>query len=154
MTHNRLFIGIDPGQSGGIAIRDDNGLVETYAFTAMTERDIAELLSDLKARSDSPLAMVESVHSFPGQGVSSTFTFGQSYGFLRGLLAGLGIAFEQVSPGKWQKEMGCPVRGKGTKTEKKNATKARAQQLFPQVRLTHAVADALLIAEYARRVSK
>jgi crossover junction endodeoxyribonuclease RuvC len=91
-------------------------------------------------------AIIEKVHSMPKQGVASSFKFGQSYGFLRGCLVASGIPFEEVSPQVWQKELGCLSKGD------KNVTKARAQSLFPQLRITHATADALLICEYARRL--
>jgi hypothetical protein len=61
------------------------------------------------------------------------------------LLTGEEFPFEEVSPQKWQKAMGCMTKGD------KNVSKAKAQQLFPQLKITHAIADALLIAEYARR---
>jgi len=92
------------------------------------------------------------VHAMPKQGVSSTFKFGQNFGTLLGILAALGIPHERITPGKWQKEFGLIRRDKNeTITEKKNRHKARAQELFPAVRVTHAVADALLIAEFCRR---
>jgi crossover junction endodeoxyribonuclease RuvC len=81
----------------------------------------------------------------PKQGVSSTFKFGVNYGFLRGMLTAHKIPFEEVTPQKWQKAMGCLSKGN------KNVTKAKAQQLFPNLKITHKVADALLIAEYCRR---
>ena len=90
-------------------------------------------------------ATIEAVHAFPKQGVSSTFKFGVNYGLLRGLMIAGAIPFEEVSPLKWQREMACLSKGD------KNITKARAQQLFPGIKITHATADALLIAEYARR---
>ena len=90
--------------------------------------------------------MVEKVASSPQMGVTSAFTFGKGYGFLCGILTALGVPWEQVTPQKWQKAMGCLSGGD------KNKTKARAQQLFPNLKITHAVADALLIAEYCKRV--
>jgi hypothetical protein len=60
----------------------------------------------------------------------------------------LKIPFEEVSPVKWQKVMGCLSKGD------KNVTKAAAQRLFPDIKITHAIADALLIAEYGRRIKK
>jgi hypothetical protein len=77
-------------------------------------------------------------------GVTSAFTFGQSYGFLRGILAASKIPFIEVSPQKWQREMGCMTKGN------KNVTKQAAQQRWPKLKITHANADSLLIAEYAR----
>jgi len=89
--------------------------------------------------------MVERVHAFPGAGVTGMFTFGNFYGFLRGILTASGIPHEFVQPEKWQKAMGCLTRGD------KNVSKAAAQRLFPKIKITHAMADSLLIAEYCRR---
>jgi Holliday junction resolvasome RuvABC endonuclease subunit len=140
-----VIIGIDPGQSGGIAfLEPQHGPFGVVAATKMpdTEADVR----DLFGQGNKAFAFIESVHSMPKQGVSSSFKFGRNYGFLRGVLIALGIPFEEVTPQKWQKAMGCMSRGD------KNVTKARAQQLFPSVpRITHATADALLIAEFGRR---
>jgi len=137
-----LIIGIDPGASGGIAVIDTDGVPDLFKLDA-TEKDCMEYLSGLPGEA---FAYLERVHSMPKQGVASSFKFGQSYGFLRGLLIGLGIPFEEVTPQKWQKAMGCMSKGD------KNVTKGRAQQLFPQIKVTHAIADALLLAEYGRRI--
>jgi hypothetical protein len=100
--------------------------------------------------------MIERVWSSPQMGVVSAFKFGRGVGVLHMALIAAGIPFDEVTPQRWQKEMGClSPRGKtrvefGTKD--KNITKRRAQALFPAVtKMTHAIADALLIAEYARR---
>ena len=88
------------------------------------------------------------VHSSPQMGVRSAFTFGQSFGMAEMLLTCLGIPFERGRPQVWQRSLGCLTGGD------KNVTKRRAQQLFPGVRITHANADALLIAEYGRRLQQ
>lgn len=77
--------------------------------------------------------------------MASSFRFGQSYGFLRGVLVACRVPFDQVTPAKWQRNLGCLSKGD------KNVTKAKAQELWPELRITHAIADALLIAEYGRR---
>jgi crossover junction endodeoxyribonuclease RuvC len=87
----------------------------------------------------------------PQQGVSSVFTFGQNYGMLRGILAALKIRREFVTPSVWQKAMGCITRSGIPKTAKKNFHKTKAQELFPGLKITHAIADALLICEFAKR---
>lgn len=61
------------------------------------------------------------------------------------LLASQSVPFEEVTPAKWQGALGC--RSKGDK----NVTKRKAQELFPEVKMTHAIADAYLLAEYCRQ---
>ena len=136
-------LGIDPGMSGGVGIIEDDGTVVTFAFSKLTEKDIADLISGFEK--EGTFAYIENVHSMPKQGVASSFKFGKSFGFLLGCLACAEIPFELVSPQKWQKFMGCLTHGD------KNISKAKAQQLFPTLRITHANSDALLIAEYGRR---
>ena len=89
----------------------------------------------------------------PGEGHAGAFTFGWSAGGLEWMLVALGVRFEKVTPQTWQKGMGCTQGHKGTsKTEHKNALKARAQALFPlQKNITLIDCDALLMAEHARR---
>jgi hypothetical protein len=91
-------------------------------------------------------AYIEGVNAMPGQGVVSTFKFGMNYGLWQGILVALKIPFERVYPLKWQTAMSCRTGGN------KNISKARAQELFPRIKVTHAIADALLIAEYGRRL--
>jgi len=147
------IIGIDPGKSGGIAVIADlvtGPHVDTCKLSG-TERDIYDALEPYcqwVLQGVPCKAYIEKVHARPGQGVTSMFTFGRNYGFLRGLLIALGIPFEEVTPQKWQKAMGCMSKGD------KNVTKQKAQQLFPDLKITHATADALLIAEYGRRTEK
>jgi crossover junction endodeoxyribonuclease RuvC len=137
-----VVIGIDPGKSGALALV---GLEEAVAYKLdNTERDIYEKLVEFAAQAD--FAFIEKVNAMPKQGVSSTFKFGQSYGFLRGILVASGIPFEYVTPAKWQRALSCLSGGD------KNVTKGRAQELFPNLKITHAIADSLLIAEYGRRV--
>jgi Holliday junction resolvasome RuvABC endonuclease subunit len=143
----RINIGIDPGVLGGLAAICDDGDNEfrlTLKFKDATEQDIAQWfafeIGDTKA-----YAVIERVSSSPQMGVVSSFTFGRSYGFLRGILTAMKIPFAEVTPQKWQKAMGCMSKGD------KNVTKAAAQRLYPQEKITHANADALLLATYCRR---
>lgn len=137
-------IGIDPGASGGIVCLSDGGVARILSVHKMpeTERDIVELLETWKRPR---FAFLEKVGAMPGNGVAGMFKFGMSYGFLRGVLTALAIPFEDVTPQKWQAEMRCMSKGD------KNVTKAAAQRLWPDVKWTHATADAALIAEYGRR---
>jgi crossover junction endodeoxyribonuclease RuvC len=160
MTDKQIFIGIDPGNSGSIAVIDDSTGTVDFMKCKETESDLFRFLSDEICDCPATLnmfgfALIERVSSMPGQGVSSTFKFGQSYGFLRGILIASGIPFEEVTPQKWQKVFGLIRKSKAeSNTDKKNRHKAKAQQLFPSVKITHANADALLIAEYCRRTKQ
>jgi hypothetical protein len=87
-------------------------------------------------------AYLEQVYSSPQQGVKSAFTFGNGFGHLEMALTAAGIPFTRVRPQIWQKELNCLTGGQ------KNITKQRAQELFPSIKVTHAIADALLIAKY------
>lgn len=142
-----IYIGIDPGKSGAIAsMTCARGCSPVVSFIKCsdTEHELSDFL--MGASTPSTFAFIEQVSAMPRQGVSSTFKFGQSYGFLRGLLVAHRIPFETVTPAKWQGFMRCRSGGD------KNVTKAAAQRLFPDVKVTHANADALLLAEYARRI--
>lgn len=140
------FLGIDPGMSGAIAIIDRNhqNLVHTIEYKKQPEKEIGFLVAE-KA-SFVRFACLEAVHAFPGQGVSTTFTFGANFGFYRGLLAALQIEYALVSPMKWQRTLGCLTRGD------KNVTKMLARELFPTAKVTHQNADAILLAHYCVRL--
>ena len=140
-----VFIGIDPGKNGGIAWIDSNGTACAEKIGA-TPRDTCDVLRVIESFRHSMFAFIENVHAMPKQGVSSTFKFGWGAGMLHGLLTAMEIPFDTVTPSKWQKFLGCL-----TKSDK-NVTKRKAQQLFPKLKVIHATADALLIAEYCRRV--
>jgi len=111
----------------------------------MTDRDIWDKVSWLAGLADR--AVLEKVNAMPKQGVVSMFKFGSSYGELKMALVAAGIRFEQVSPVSWQTALKCRTKGD------KNVSKSRAQELFPDMKITHAIADSLLIAEYARRAT-
>ena len=151
MTRKRInnpdavYLGIDPGKIGGAAVVSPNcAPLDTIAFDKSTERDISEFFREWSMRKGM-LTALEKVHSMPKQGVKSAFTFGQGYGFLRGLLFAHKIRFIDVSPHKWQLKMNCLTGGD------KRITKGKAEQLFPMIAVTHSIADALLLAWYVRQ---
>ena len=149
---SRAFIGIDPGSNGGIATISPWNIcvVEAYPFRKTSMVDVSTILEDLGSRGVTH-ALIELVHAMPGQGVTSMFNFGHNFGMLEGLLIGAGIPYDRVTPQKWQKEFGLYRLHDETKTAKKNRHKELAKELFPTLNVTHATADALLIAEYCRR---
>ena len=144
----KLYIGIDPGKSGAIAFLPPEGDPWTVGLDE-TDHDIKRVLWDADRVANfegwETLAILEKVHSSPQMGVKSAFSFGQSFGKLEMLLACFEVPFEYVTPAKWQGDMKCRTKGD------KNVTKAAAQRLFPSIKITHRNADALLLAEYARR---
>jgi hypothetical protein len=145
----RIFIGIDPGANGCAAVINEAGEVTaTIRFKDATPHDIWHQFCEHFALSDKNCrAVIERVRSTPQMGVTSAFTFGSNYAQARAFLVAGAVPFEEVIPQKWQKFLGCMSRGD------KNVTKAKAQELFPAVKVIHGNADALLIAEYARRTN-
>lgn len=137
------FIGIDPGVSGGIAVIFGNGGVDAFKMPD-TPQAVAQLIRE--HRTDRTWAYLERVASSPQMGVVSAFTFGRGWGVIQGVLAALEIPYDLVTPTVWQKSMGCLTKGD------KNKSKAKAAAMFPTIKVTHAVADALLLAEYCRRM--
>lgn len=141
------YLGIDPGQNGGIVLLDERGRVARAEKMPATEADIWNAIPD--GMEHDVTAMLEKVHSMPGQGVASTFKFGMGYGGLRMALIASSVPFDDVTPQKWQKALGIvPRKPSESKTAFKNRLKSRSQILFPREKVTLSVCDALLIAHY------
>jgi crossover junction endodeoxyribonuclease RuvC len=144
-----LYLGIDPGASGAAAFICERGnVVSIIEYKKFTTTEIAASMKAIAASTVSLVACIEKVHSMPGQGVRSVFSFGENFGWWHGLLAGLGIPLAaSPSPQRWQKDMGCLSKGD------KNVTKAAAHRLWPKdvKALTHGTADACLLGEWLRR---
>ncbi len=160
-----IVIGIDPGILGGLACIDKAGVLATAM--PETERGIFDWIESAAADH----CFIEPAIVMPRQGAVGAFTFGQGYGFIRGILIALKIPFEEVRSAKWQPEFipkgSPPPKPKSdatkeqfnlwykqveqAKRERKRALLAKAQQLFPGVKLTLKTCDALLIAEFGRR---
>lgn len=153
----KTTIAIDPGASGGIAFQQGDSRPEAIKMPE-TEGDIANTLCAIYQRAQSPesiVAYIEQVGGYtkgnPAPG-SAMFNFGRNFGFLLGCLQVLRIRTELLTPGKWQKPLGLGVAGDCiSKTEWKNKLKAKAQQLYPNHKVTLNTADALLILEYGRK---
>jgi hypothetical protein len=158
-----IFIGVDPGKAGGLAAiypRDEGRSIRVIKMP-VTDQDILEWLRSTVEGIEC-FAYLEKVSGYTGEGQpgSSAFKFGDNYGALRMALTACEVPFELITPQKWQKGLTIPPKKKAkkgrktggeSKTQWKNRLKAKAQQLFPGVEVTLAVADALLIAEYCRR---
>lgn len=154
----KLFAGIDPGVHGAVAaiVETDNGPVYIMSIVDRDQHPLTHIANWLRALANSydVTAVLERVHSMPGQGVASTFKFGQSYGEWLGIVAAAGLEPILVRPQDWRAGVGL-VRG-GDKRSRKKASRDLAQELFPGDSRFDRVkdsdrAEAVLIAEYQRR---
>jgi hypothetical protein len=149
-------IGIDPGVSGGVAFKREGQAAEAVAMPN-TEGDLVALLRQLAVEPANTVAFVEEVSGYAGsqQPGSRMFTFGRNFGFIVGVLQTLGVRVELVRPQRWQKALALgTASGCSTKTIWKNKLKACAQRLYPHLRVTLQISDALLILEYSRKVRR
>ena len=151
-----LYIGIDCGLDGAVAILcgDAVKVIRTPTIKVGKRRqcDVGSMVGILKrytqaSGAGAPFAVLESVHSMPKQGVASSFSFGRGFGIWEGILVTLGIPYELVSPQAWKKVM---LRDTA---KDKGAAKLVASRLWPALgKLTDDEAEALLLAEYGRRL--
>ena len=154
-----IFIGIDPGKKGGICLIPSEARTSGARTWKMPETasDLWHLIASFETDIDT-FVLLEEVHAGTygkggKMGVSSAFNFGKNYGHLEMALIAARLPFQRITPSKWQKEFGLTRKNKEeTVTQKKNRHKARAQELCPAIKMTHAIADAFLIAEFCRRM--
>lgn len=129
------IIGIDPGASGAVAILQENGsLVQVFDMPTVQilvggknkNRISPEMLAaEIRLyKVHATKAYIEQVSAMPGQGVTSMFSFGESFGLARGVLAGLGIPCELVTPAKWKRDLRLSAG--------KDISRARAASLWPE----------------------
>lgn len=151
----KKVIGIDPGLSGGIAVLDMDGGVIDVRKMPPTPQDILDYLRGhcgTTLFSNDVVCYLEKVGmGMPGQSSKATATFARHNGHLEMALLSLGIRTNDVTPNKWEKYYQLGKSTGCSKTDWKNKLKAKAQQLFPKEKVTLAVSDALLIAEYGRK---
>lgn len=142
-----IYIGIDPGKDGAMAIILEAGGIEIVPFSLEGYRDALAECPPMECR-----CCLERVGPMPKQGVTSMFNFGQNYGFIQGLLTAYSIPYQLILPRTWKGEFGL-------NSEKANSV-AVCKRLFPDVSLLRTdrckkdhdgMAEALLMAEYARR---
>lgn len=157
------FCGMDPGIHGAMSliITDTNlGIVnyDAFNFDRMTEPEIAARLKLLMPDPESimkaplPVVLVERQGTRPTDARPNIGKLHHQWGMLRGILYAYHVRFDDITPAVWQRTFGL-LMPKGTSpTFKKNQHKAAAQRLFPEVKITHSNADALLIAEHGRRL--
>jgi crossover junction endodeoxyribonuclease RuvC len=146
-----MILAIDPGLDGGIAILNCSEIelletIPTEKKTGFIKRQVdAQKLSNILRVYPDLVCYLEKVASRPGQGVGSVFSFGDTYGAIRGVLGALNIPTYYVSPQKWKKELKI--------SSKEDSLKA-SKDLFPSVNFRkkdHNIAEALLIAYYGQK---
>nr|DAI40751.1 MAG TPA: HOLLIDAY JUNCTION RESOLVASE [Caudoviricetes sp.] len=144
------YIGIDPGKDGALAVIIDSGKASIVPFDQDAYRLVLRQFC-MQARMAQARAVLEHVGAMPGQGVTSMFSFGENFGYIKGLLEAFEIPYELVRPQRWKKEYG--ISGKNQSVEV-------CKRLFPGVSLRRTerckkdhdgMAEALLMAEFARR---
>ena len=130
------IIGIDPGLSGGIAILESNKIKEIYDMPVMPEgkknkrqlnsAQLAKLIKDNIDKNEEVVIVVEQVNAMPGQGVTSMFNFGQTFGAIKGISAALELPIFFVRPAKWKKHFELI-------NSSKDASRTKAIEMYPSV---------------------
>ena len=153
-----LIIGIDPGISGSICFFKDGRILEVIEMPVMTEgkknkkqvngaQIYNEFLKRINKKEDEIRVVIEQVSAMPGQGVTSMFNFGQSFGILKGICSAMQLPMFFVRPAKWKKYFNLI-------NSQKDASRTRAIEIFPYFssqlskKKDSNKADAILIANF------
>jgi hypothetical protein len=147
------IIAIDPGVSGGIAVRHHTADVTVYPMPE-TDSDIRDLLAEIvrnhyEDEFSVPIAVIEDLPKTTGGNIpeSRVFVMARNFGYVVAVCDTLNLEVKMLPPKKWQKLVGAGVRGSRSKTEWKNHLKQLAQRLHPTMKVTLKTADALLLLE-------
>ena len=154
-----LIIGIDPGISGSICFFEDGKILDVINMPTMTDgkknkkqvngsQIYNEISKRIKKAEDQNIRVViEQVSAMPGQGVTSMFNFGQSFGILKGICSAMQLPMYFVRPAKWKKYFNLI-------NSEKDASRTRAIEIFPYFsselskKKDSNKADAILIANF------
>ena len=152
-----LIIGIDPGISGSICFFEDGRVVDIVEMPNMAEgkknkkqvngSQVTNIIKERLNEDKEIIVVVEHVNAMPGQGVTSMFNFGQSFGVIKGICSALTLPIYFVRPAKWKKHFNL------IKTNK-DASRTKVIQVYPEIssklsrKKDSNKADAILIARY------
>ena len=154
-----LVIGIDPGVSGSICFFKDGKILDVIDMPTMNEGkknkkqvNGAQIYNEIKKRINNNYGsdvrvIIEHVTAMPGQGVTSMFNFGQSFGILKGICSAMQLSMYFVRPAKWKKYFNLI-------NSEKDASRTRAIEIFPYFsshlsrKKDSNKADAILIASF------
>jgi crossover junction endodeoxyribonuclease RuvC len=130
------IIGIDPGLNGAIAILQNNKVIEIHDIPVMTDgkknkrqlnsAQLVKLLKDNFQDETDTVVIVEQVNAMPGQGVTSMFNFGQTFGAIKGICAALNLPIFFVRPAKWKKHFDLI-------NSSKDASRTKAIEMYPSI---------------------
>ena len=151
------IIGIDTGLSGAIAVMEDNKVLNLFDIPVMSEGKknkrqlnsalLVSLLKENIVSHEEVAVVVEQVNAMPGQGVTSMFNFGQTFGAIKGVCAALDLPIFFVRPSKWKKHFELI-------NSSKDSSRTKAIEMYPKLsnQLTKKKdvnkSDAILIARY------
>ena len=152
-----IIIGIDPGVSGAISILDGKKVIEIFDMPTMIDgkknkkqvngAQVTNIIKEKLNSENEIIVVVEHVNAMPGQGVTSMFNFGQSFGVIKGICSALSIPIYFVRPIKWKKHFNL------IKTNK-DASRTKVIEIYPKIsdklsrKKDSNKADAILIARY------
>ena len=154
-----LIIGIDPGISGSICFFEDGKIIDIVEMPSMAEgkknkkqvngsQICNEINSRIKKLNKQEIKVViEQVSAMPGQGVTSMFNFGQSFGVLKGICSAMELPMYFIRPAKWKKYFNLII-------SEKDASRTKAIQIFPYIssqlskKKDSNKADAILLASF------
>jgi crossover junction endodeoxyribonuclease RuvC len=130
------IIGIDPGLSGAIAVLENNKILCMFDMPVMPEgkknkrqlnsAQLVKILKDNIRKDEEVLVVVEQVNAMPGQGVTSMFNFGQTFGAIKGVCAALGLPIFFVRPSKWKKHFELI-------NSSKDASRTKTIEMYPSL---------------------
>ena len=160
-----LVIGIDPGISGSICFLEDGTIKDVLEMPTMIEGkknkkqvNGSQIFNEISLRTKTYekkniKVVIEQVSAMPGQGVTSMFNFGQSFGILKGICSAMQLPIYFVRPAKWKKYFNLI-------NSEKDASRTRAIEIFPYFssnlskKKDSNKADAILIASYFHETYK
>ncbi len=150
-------IGIDPGLSGAIAVLEDKKVLSIFEMPVMSEGKknkrqlnsalLVNIIKQNMKKNEEIVVVVEQVNAMPGQGVTSMFNFGQTFGAIKGVCAALGLPIFFVRPSKWKKHFELI-------NSSKDSSRTKAIEMYPNLSGQLAKkkdvnkSDAILIARF------
>jgi len=130
------IIGVDPGLSGAIVILENNKVLKLFEMPVMAEGKknkrqlnsarLVNIFRENSSNNEEVAVVVEQVNAMPGQGVTSMFNFGQSFGAIKGVCAALNLPIFFVRPSKWKKHFELI-------NSSKDSSRTKAIEMYPSL---------------------